>query len=66
MKIKIKPAPDFKVRDPFRMDILPQDGREVTRNSYWSRRLKEGSVTLVECAKAEDAKPVKKLGGVKK
>jgi hypothetical protein len=61
MKIKIKPVEGNKVRDPYRSDVLPQDGREVERNSYWIRRLKEGSVTLVECAE----KPAKKLGGIK-
>jgi hypothetical protein len=61
MKIKIKPADGLKVRDPFRGDFLPQDGRLVDRNSYWIRRLNEASVTLVE-----DAKPTEKFGGVKK
>jgi hypothetical protein len=62
MKIQIKPAEGLKVRDPFRSDFLPDDGRAVEQNSYWIRRLNEGSVTLI----GNEKPVVAKLGGVKK
>lgn len=59
-RIKIKPKSGLKIRDPFHADFLPDNGRDVQKNSYWIRRLKEGSVTLVE-----EAQPAKFGGGKK-
>lgn len=43
-KIHIKPQKDLVVIDPDTGDPLPQSGKEVRRNSYWLRRLKDGDV----------------------
>lgn len=40
----LKPAEGRQVRDPEMRDLLPAEGREVTRNTYWLRRLRDGDV----------------------
>lgn len=49
--IRVYPNPDalvegvpVKVRDPARGDYLPAEGREVPRDQYWLRRLRDGDV----------------------
>lgn len=39
------PKAGLKVPDPERGDDLPETGREVSKNQYWSRRLIDGDVT---------------------
>lgn len=53
MKIHIKPRAGFVVPDPLRRDILPADGREVIKSTYWARRLKDGDVSLVQPTKSK-------------
>lgn len=43
-QIRVKPAPGRVVPDPDRHDTLPETGRNVPRNAYWQRRLKDGDV----------------------
>lgn len=38
------PQKGRSVPDPARDDLLPETGRNVPRDSYWLRRLKEGDV----------------------
>lgn len=52
-KIKVKPAPDLQVRDPFTKQPLPADGAEVPASTYWLRRIKDGDVLVV----SSDTKP---------
>lgn len=40
----VTPAKGRKVPDPLRGDLLPEKGRNVEKNSYWLRRLKDGDV----------------------
>jgi hypothetical protein len=45
-RIYIKPAPGVKVRDPehAQMAHLPDEGKWVNANTYWTRRLMDGDV----------------------
>lgn len=48
MSVKhLKPKDGLKVYDPEAHAHLPEDGRRVTVNSYWLRRLKDGDVIEV-------------------
>lgn len=38
--------PRLKVRDPDLGGHLPDEGREVPPSEYWTRRLRDGDVTL--------------------
>lgn len=40
----IKPKEGLQIRDPEMKDFLPVDGREVSKTSYWVRRLRDGDV----------------------
>ena len=41
----IKPTnSNIKVPDPIRKDFLPGEGREVTSDPYWRRRLAAGDI----------------------
>lgn len=44
----IKPKPGLKIRDPYRGDFLPAEGRKTKMTSFWSRRLKENSIEVSE------------------
>lgn len=55
-RMHVKPAPGRVVPDPERRDELPEDGREVPRNAYWVRRLKDGDVTETKSPKKAGAK----------
>lgn len=48
MKQLLKPAPGLVVRDPADGSILPPEGRAVTVDQYWRRRLADGDVVAVE------------------
>jgi hypothetical protein len=54
----VKPAPKLKIRDPDRLDLIPDTGREVPdHHDYWIRRVRDGDV--VECdPPAEEPAPV--------
>lgn len=44
-KMFVKPAPGLKVRLPDNpRAFLPDEGAEVERNSFWTRRLFDGDV----------------------
>ena len=51
----VKPADGLKILDPLRRDYLPAEGRTVTLDTYWRRRLADGDV-----AEATPDKPGKK------
>ena len=38
------PAEGLMVPDPLLRDHLPAEGREVPRDAYWMRRLRDGDV----------------------
>ena len=46
----ITPAEGLKIIDPARIgtpdEFLPVDGREVESSDYWTRRLRDGDVSL--------------------
>lgn len=44
----IRPLNDLKVRDPISKDHLPLEGRTVTPSPYWTRRLTEGAIEVIE------------------
>lgn len=46
--MKLKPLNGRSVPDPARGDLLPADGRNVEKSSYWLRRLAAGDVEQVE------------------
>lgn len=54
--ITIKPAPGLVIRDPARMDLIEEEGREVERSNYWARRLRDGDVVEVKTAPAQEPK----------
>jgi hypothetical protein len=60
-RITVVPAKARSVPDPEAGDLLPAEGREVTDNSYWRRRLKDEDVTVsdIEAASAKSKAPVK-------
>jgi uncharacterized membrane protein len=44
--MKVYPVPGRAVRDPINMQLLPEEGREVSDNDpFWVRRLRDGDVT---------------------
>lgn len=47
-KMFIKPNEGISVRDPYRRDRLPKEGRLVEKNSYWISMIKTGDVILSE------------------
>ncbi|MDD0972435.1 DUF2635 domain-containing protein [Pseudomonas fontis] len=53
-RITVLPATGRAVPDPLAGDLLPDEGREVSDNVWWRRRLADGDV-IVKTAKA--AKP---------
>lgn len=65
-RITVVPANGRSVPDPEAGDLLPAEGREVTDNGYWRRRLADSDVTLKsekapstkakEVAQSEEAK----------
>ena len=49
MEIKfLKPIGGAKIRDPKTKEFLSQDGRRVEMSVYWNRRVKDGTVAIVE------------------
>lgn len=61
-RVHVKPAPERQVRMPDRnFDLMPDEGLEVTRNTYWARRIAVGDVIEAppagEAAAAEPVSP---------
>ncbi|MBJ8744031.1 DUF2635 domain-containing protein [Citrobacter farmeri] len=54
--LKLKPVAGRTVRDPKTMKVLAADGEEKPRTSYWTRRLADGDVALVEDTTGSDAR----------
>ena len=52
--MRVKPAEGRMVRDPRSMALLPEEGRDVPRNSFWLRRVRDKDV-VVEDDKAPAA-----------
>ena len=55
----IKPLHNFKVRDPILKDHLPIEGREVTPSPYWTRRITENAIEVVEDISDQQEKTTK-------
>lgn len=44
MKMFVVPKKGYKIPDPSLNDFLPEQGREVQKNTYWVRRVRDGDV----------------------
>jgi len=64
----LKPAKSgLIVRHPDTKRPLKEEGQEVKKSTYWSRRLREGSVVEIKKAEAKvAAQPLSKKDGGKK
>ncbi|OCH58385.1 DUF2635 domain-containing protein [Aliivibrio fischeri] len=51
--IKIKPKKGLLVRDPLTRVPLKTVGETKPRNTYWLRRIKEGSAIVIESKKEQ-------------
>lgn len=47
MRVRIRPRPGVKIRDPRTLEHLPEEGKEVELDTYWRRRLKSQDVELI-------------------
>jgi hypothetical protein len=56
----VKPAPGVLVRDPVSLLPLPPEGKEVPETTYWTRRLAEGSITVIQTDQISDSAAPKK------
>lgn len=54
-RITVVPVAGRAVPDPEAGTLLPAEGREVTDNCWWRRRLADGDITL----KTDQSKPAK-------
>ncbi len=54
-KVRIKPIKDVIVRDKINKEIVPKEGVDVVLNSYWRRRINDGSMYIVD-NKKDDSK----------
>lgn len=43
----VRPKPGVLLRDPRSKQLLPAEGRNVEESGFWLRRIREGSVELV-------------------
>lgn len=50
------PAEGLRVPDPVLRDHLPEAGREVPRDAYWMRRLRDGDVIETTPRQAEESR----------
>ena len=50
-EFKVKPKKGLLVRDPNTREPLKSAGEIKPRNTYWLRRIKEGSALIVESTK---------------
>ena len=58
--LHIKPATGQRVRDPLTGQLLNVSGETKPSNSYWWRRLQDGSVVEVTATKTSTSKPAAK------
>lgn len=61
--MQIRPKRGRSVPDPVRGDLLPSEGRNVEKSSYWLRRLAAGDVETVVAEEKKPAADSKKQGG---
>ncbi len=47
MWLEVKPAENLLLIDPVSGLEVPSEGMKVPKNSYWLRRIKEGSAILI-------------------
>jgi hypothetical protein len=45
-RIFVKPAEGSRVKDPLTFELMPERGKSVPANSYWLRRIKDGTVVI--------------------
>ena len=57
----LKPKKGLQVMDPEKGDYLPAEGREVSENQYWSRRLIDGEVTKAKAPKRKANQPAEEV-----
>lgn len=67
-RIFVKPKKGMLVRDPISKQMLPENGKAVTKSTYWLRRIKDGDVVLTTKGGVEKApeKSKETKEGVKK
>lgn len=46
--MRVKAAPGRLVRDPYTHAQLPPEGRNVSKTSYWLRRVRDGDVIEID------------------
>jgi hypothetical protein len=46
--VQVQPAPGRRVRNPASGDLLPSKGAPVTWSPYWTRRLDDEDIALVQ------------------
>ena len=63
-RVFVIPAPGVLVPDPAHGDKIPPSGREVNWSAYWSRVLRDKSITVGKPTVAPAAK-TKSVGGSK-
>lgn len=51
-KIFVKPAAGLRIKHPVSFAVLPAEGMLVETSSYWTRRILDKDVELVEAASA--------------
>ena len=56
----VLPKNGYKIPDPSLSDFLPEQGREVEKNTYWVRRLRDGDVSEKSPPKPQAKNTVKK------
>jgi hypothetical protein len=67
MMVFLKPIENVLVRDPKSKEIFPQEGMLVELNTYWQRRINDGTLLIVN-QKIEEKSIEKKVitkGGTK-
>ncbi|QIM43936.1 DUF2635 domain-containing protein [Leclercia adecarboxylata] len=47
----VKPKNGRSVHDPARVDLLPEEGRNVEESQYWYRREIDGDIEIVQPVK---------------
>ena len=52
----LKPTAGRTVRDPVKGTLLPEEGAEVPKSTFWDRRLRDGDVVNADAV--PQAKPV--------
>ena len=56
MDIYVKPAAGRLVREPVSKRPLPEKGAWVAKNAFWTRRIKDGDVSVTQPPAAPAAK----------